>query len=139
MVGAEAWTAPRRRCSGTSLDFDKAASLRPDLILNVGFDADQKTYDTLKALAPTIEPPKGVKPYGVAWEQMTEPGVEGRRPRGGRREAHRRHQGAAHQDGRRQRVVQGPDVRHRQHQRVGPRLLHEDRHPLAGCCSRRGS
>lgn len=53
------------------LDFEKAAALRPDLILNIGFDPDKKTYDTLSAIAPTIAPPKGVKPYGVAWEQMT--------------------------------------------------------------------
>ena len=53
------------------LDFEKAAALKPDLILNIGFDPDQKTYDTLSAIAPTIAPPAGVKPYGVAWEQMT--------------------------------------------------------------------
>ena len=53
------------------LDFEKAAALKPDLILNIGFDPDQKTYDTLSAIAPTIAPPAGVKPYGVAWEEMT--------------------------------------------------------------------
>ncbi|GGL97957.1 iron ABC transporter substrate-binding protein [Nakamurella endophytica] len=57
---------------GYELDFDKAASLEPDLILNIGFDPDQKTYDRLSAIAPTIAPPAGVKPYGVAWEQMTD-------------------------------------------------------------------
>jgi iron complex transport system substrate-binding protein len=53
------------------LDFEKAAALKPDLILNIGFDPDQKTYDTLSAIAPTIAPPAGTKPYGVAWEEMT--------------------------------------------------------------------
>ena len=53
------------------LDIEKAAALQPDLILNIGFDPDQKTYDSLSAIAPTIAPPAGVKPYGVAWEQMT--------------------------------------------------------------------
>lgn len=74
--GVSSWSESRLK--GTTpalfqyeLDFEKAASLRPDLIFNVGFDPDQKTYDTLSAIAPTIPPPAGVKPYGVAWEQMT--------------------------------------------------------------------
>lgn len=53
------------------LDFEKAAALEPDLILNIGFDPDQQTYDTLSAIAPTVAPPAGAKPYGVAWEEMT--------------------------------------------------------------------
>ncbi len=74
--GVSTWSEPLLK--GTTpalfqyeLDFEKAASLKPDLILNIGFDPDQKTHDTLTAIAPTVSPPKGVAPYGVAWEQMT--------------------------------------------------------------------
>ncbi len=74
--GVGPWSEPALKGSTPALfqyelDFEKAAALRPDLILNIGFDPDRKTYDTLSAIAPTIAPPAGVKPYGVAWEQMT--------------------------------------------------------------------
>ncbi|MET3807623.1 iron complex transport system substrate-binding protein [Nakamurella sp. UYEF19] len=74
--GVSTWT--EKLLEGTTptlfqyeLDFEKAASLKPDLIFNIGFDPDQKTYDTLTAIAPTVAPPKDTKPYGVAWEEMT--------------------------------------------------------------------
>lgn len=52
-------------------EFEKIASLQPDLILDTKSSGDQTRYDTLKKIAPTVGVPKGGDQYKLSWEQQT--------------------------------------------------------------------
>ncbi|GLY29953.1 iron-siderophore ABC transporter substrate-binding protein [Kineosporia sp. NBRC 101731] len=52
-------------------EFEKIAALAPDLILDVRSSGDQKRYDTLSKIAPTVGVPEGGDNYLTTWEQQT--------------------------------------------------------------------
>ncbi|WP_447035128.1 iron-siderophore ABC transporter substrate-binding protein [Streptomyces sp. DSM 118878] len=52
-------------------EYEKIASLKPDLILDTKSSGDQKRYDTLSKIAPTIGVPKGGEQYLTNWETQT--------------------------------------------------------------------
>ncbi|GAA3594545.1 iron-siderophore ABC transporter substrate-binding protein [Kineosporia mesophila] len=52
-------------------EFEKIAALKPDLILDVRSSGDQKRYDTLSKIAPTVGVPEGGDNYLTTWEQQT--------------------------------------------------------------------
>lgn len=52
-------------------EFEKIAALKPDLILDTKSSGDQKRYDTLTKIAPTIGVPEGGDQYKLSWEQQT--------------------------------------------------------------------
>jgi len=52
------------------IDFEKVASLRPDLILGVYADLKRPDYDKLSQIAPTVAQAKG-DPYTTPWRDMT--------------------------------------------------------------------
>ncbi|GAB2908399.1 iron-siderophore ABC transporter substrate-binding protein [Streptomyces sp. NPDC059164] len=52
-------------------EFEKIASLQPDLILDTKSSGDRTRYDTLKKIAPTVGVPKGGDQYKISWEQQT--------------------------------------------------------------------
>lgn len=54
------------------LQLEKIATLRPDLIIGVNAGLEQKTYDQLTKLAPTIGTPKGGTQYFSPWDQQVE-------------------------------------------------------------------
>jgi iron complex transport system substrate-binding protein len=51
-------------------DFEKIASLRPDLILGANAGMKREDYDKLSRLAPTVAPPKGSTFYFSPWDQQ---------------------------------------------------------------------
>ncbi|MGW4034485.1 iron-siderophore ABC transporter substrate-binding protein [Streptomyces sp. NPDC004838] len=53
-------------------EYEKIAALQPDLILDTKSSGDQKRYDTLSKIAPTIGVPKGGDAYLTNWETQTE-------------------------------------------------------------------
>jgi iron complex transport system substrate-binding protein len=54
------------------LDYEKIASLEPDLILDVRSSGDQERYDRLAEIAPTIGVPKGGDSYLTSSEQQVQ-------------------------------------------------------------------
>ncbi|MFE6699251.1 iron-siderophore ABC transporter substrate-binding protein [Streptomyces sp. NPDC057718] len=52
-------------------EFEKIAALQPDLILDTRSSGDQKRYDNLSKIAPTIGVPEGGDAYRINWEQQT--------------------------------------------------------------------
>jgi len=60
-------TTPEK-VGGTEIDFEKVASLRPDLILGVYSFMEQADYDKLSAIAPTIAAPDA---DGATWQEQT--------------------------------------------------------------------
>ncbi|MBE1532645.1 iron-siderophore ABC transporter substrate-binding protein [Actinomadura algeriensis] len=52
-------------------EFEKIASLRPDLILDVKSSGDQARYDLLSKIAPTIAVPEGGDSYKTSWTKQT--------------------------------------------------------------------
>ncbi|MDA0174601.1 ABC transporter substrate-binding protein [Solirubrobacter taibaiensis] len=54
------------------LDLEKIATLRPDLIIGVNAGLEQKTYDQLSKIAPTVGTPKGGTQYFSPWDQQVE-------------------------------------------------------------------
>jgi iron complex transport system substrate-binding protein len=56
----------------TELDYEKIASLEPDLILDVRSSGDQKRYDRLSEIAPTIGVPKGGDSYLTSYQQQVQ-------------------------------------------------------------------
>ncbi|QFU93180.1 iron-siderophore ABC transporter substrate-binding protein [Amycolatopsis sp. YIM 10] len=55
----------------TDPQFEKIASLRPDLILGLYSGMTQEHYDKLAKIAPTVAQPKEFKDYGVPWQEST--------------------------------------------------------------------
>lgn len=53
-------------------EYEKIASLRPDLILDTKSSGDPKRYEKLSKLAPTIGVPKGGDQYLTDWQDQTE-------------------------------------------------------------------
>jgi iron complex transport system substrate-binding protein len=51
--------------------FEKIASLRPDVIIGVNSGMTQETYDKLSKIAPTVAQLKGQIDYGVSWQDTT--------------------------------------------------------------------
>ena len=50
-------------------DFEKIASLGPDLIFNIGSDGAEADGKRMEAIAPTIAPPAGAGAYGTLWDE----------------------------------------------------------------------
>ncbi|GAA4542438.1 iron-siderophore ABC transporter substrate-binding protein [Pseudonocardia xishanensis] len=59
-------TTPEK-VGGTEIDFEKVASLRPDLILGVYSFMEQADYDRLSAIAPTVAQPDA---DGATWQEQ---------------------------------------------------------------------
>ena len=55
---------------GNDIDFEKVASLKPDLILGVYSFMDQSAYDTLSKIAPTVAEPS-VNGAAATWQEQT--------------------------------------------------------------------
>ncbi|MEU6841830.1 iron-siderophore ABC transporter substrate-binding protein [Streptomyces sp. NPDC046716] len=53
-------------------EYEKIAALQPDLILDTKSSGDQKRYDTLSKIAPTVGVPKGGDQYLTDWQDQTE-------------------------------------------------------------------
>ncbi|MGI5125520.1 ABC transporter substrate-binding protein [Pseudonocardia sp. CA-107938] len=58
--------------SSQTVQFEKVASYRPDLILDLYGGLEQGDYDKLSAIAPTIAQPAGVPNYAIPWDVQTE-------------------------------------------------------------------
>ncbi|GAA3735994.1 iron-siderophore ABC transporter substrate-binding protein [Streptomyces tremellae] len=52
-------------------EYEKIAALRPDLILDTKSSGDQKRYDNLSKIAPTVDVPKGGDQYKTTWDVQT--------------------------------------------------------------------
>ncbi len=59
------------RMSGGELDFEKIASLRPDLISGVYSGISEDEYNTLTKIAPTIAQSGEYIDYGMSWQEQT--------------------------------------------------------------------
>lgn len=53
------------------LNFERIATLEPDLILGVFSGMTEDEYETLSEIAPTVAPPEGYVDYGVPWREQT--------------------------------------------------------------------
>ncbi|MFB6786990.1 iron-siderophore ABC transporter substrate-binding protein [Streptomyces olivaceus] len=53
-------------------EYERIAALQPDLILDTKASGDQKRYDTLSKIAPTVGVPKGGDQYLTDWQKQTE-------------------------------------------------------------------
>lgn len=53
-------------------EYEKIASLQPDLILDTKSSGDRTRYDTLSKIAPTVGVPKGGDQYKQTWEKQTQ-------------------------------------------------------------------
>lgn len=51
-------------------EYEKIAGLRPDLIIAVNAGLDQKIYDKLAKIAPTVAQPKGGSQYFSPWDEQ---------------------------------------------------------------------
>lgn len=54
-----------------NLNFEKIASLKPDLILGIYSGMTDKDYETLSGIAPTVAQTDDYVDYGVPWQDMT--------------------------------------------------------------------
>jgi iron complex transport system substrate-binding protein len=54
-----------------TIEFEKIASLRPDLIIGQYAGLTRSDYDTLSQIAPTIAQPGESIDYGVPWDEAT--------------------------------------------------------------------
>jgi iron complex transport system substrate-binding protein len=52
-------------------EFEKIASLRPDLIIGLYSGLTQEFYDKLSKIAPTVAQPKEYSDYGIPWQDTT--------------------------------------------------------------------
>jgi iron complex transport system substrate-binding protein len=52
-------------------EFEKIASLRPDLIIGLYSGLTQEFYDKLSKIAPTVAQPKEYSDYGIPWQETT--------------------------------------------------------------------
>jgi iron complex transport system substrate-binding protein len=55
--------------SVSELDFERIATLRPDLILGISSGMDGGVYTTLSQIAPTVAQSDGYIDYGVPWQE----------------------------------------------------------------------
>ena len=58
--------------SSDTVQFEKIAALKPDLILSLYGGLEQADYDNLSAIAPTVAQPAGVQNYSIPWDTQTE-------------------------------------------------------------------
>lgn len=56
---------------GDDLEFERIASLEPDLIIGTNAGLDQAQYDKLTAIAPTVANPAGSEGYFSDWREQT--------------------------------------------------------------------
>jgi iron complex transport system substrate-binding protein len=56
---------------GESINFEKIASLQPDLILALYAGVTQEEYDILSQIAPTVAQPGDYVDYGIPWQELT--------------------------------------------------------------------
>lgn len=61
---------PEVLSTADGFELEKIATLRPDLIIGVNAGLEQKTYDQLSRIAPTIGTPKGGTQYFSPWDQQ---------------------------------------------------------------------
>jgi iron complex transport system substrate-binding protein len=52
-------------------EYEKIASLRPDLIVGTNAGLEQDTYDKLTEIAPTVASAEGSEPYFSSWQEQT--------------------------------------------------------------------
>lgn len=52
-------------------EYEKIASLRPDLIVGTNAGLEQETYDKLSEIAPTVASVEGSEPYFSSWQEQT--------------------------------------------------------------------
>ncbi|SFD98241.1 iron complex transport system substrate-binding protein [Actinopolyspora alba] len=64
------FTASPEMLGTNEVDYEKVASLEPDLILNTRSDGSREKHQTLSKIAPTIAPPADTVPYGTSWRQQ---------------------------------------------------------------------
>ena len=55
--------------SGDSIDVEKVAAQRPDLIVGIDSAMTRHQYEQLSQIAPTIAPPEGTIDFGTSWQQ----------------------------------------------------------------------
>lgn len=55
----------------STINFEKIAALKPDLILALYSGVTQEQYDLLVKIAPTVLPPAGYVDYGIPWQELT--------------------------------------------------------------------
>ncbi|MET0135169.1 MAG: iron-siderophore ABC transporter substrate-binding protein [Kibdelosporangium sp.] len=55
----------------SGVQFEKVASLRPDLIIGIASGIDQEAYNKLTKIAPTVAQAKGYTDYGIPWQETT--------------------------------------------------------------------
>ncbi|MEV4312835.1 iron-siderophore ABC transporter substrate-binding protein [Actinocrispum sp. NPDC049592] len=53
------------------LQYEKIASLKPDLILGLYAELTQESYDKLSKIAPTVAQPSQYNAYGIPWQDAT--------------------------------------------------------------------
>lgn len=54
--------------AGDTLNFEAIQALEPDLILNTRSDGDEKTFERLKTIAPTVYAPEGTASFATPWD-----------------------------------------------------------------------
>jgi iron complex transport system substrate-binding protein len=57
--------------ASTNIDFEKVATVGPDLVVGTYSGLTQAQYDKLGAIAPTVAQPLGFADYGVPWQDQT--------------------------------------------------------------------
>ncbi|MEJ8281187.1 iron-siderophore ABC transporter substrate-binding protein [Pseudonocardia spirodelae] len=55
----------------SSIEPEKIAAQRPDLVVGVYSDLDAQNYPVVSAIAPTVGPAKGFHDYGAPWQEQT--------------------------------------------------------------------
>jgi len=58
--------------AGDALNFEQIQALDPDLILNTRAADDEKVYDRLSEIAPTVYAPEGTPAFATAWDVQLE-------------------------------------------------------------------
>lgn len=53
-----------------SINFEKIASLHPDVILALNAGLDSESYETLRGIAPTVAQPDDFIDYGIPWDEQ---------------------------------------------------------------------
>lgn len=55
----------------STINFEKIAALKPDVILALYSGITQEQYDLLAQIAPTVAQPAGYADYGIPWQELT--------------------------------------------------------------------
>jgi iron complex transport system substrate-binding protein len=63
--------APEVMTAADGYQFEKVASVRPDLIVGLYSGMTQADYDTLSQIAPTIAQPASQVDYGTSWQEVS--------------------------------------------------------------------